>query len=1299
VKHAQGIRAVHQWVLDEGEDTRYILSVLVGTAFDITSLYIHPISTLVSSTWVFVRSSLSVLPKMSSAREDDLAMRAASGDEVAATVPRHHFSAETPYPRGSPGYKCELAAFFPIDNLWSRSSQGFGQVLKESPHIEAAFICILDLMFTMAHRIGDRVTEMNEPKQIVTWTNVPLLGKDESAGFMLRILFQEGPVELATIIQKFLQDNDKLYSKCTSAKGRKRMQHLVTTHKYEQACFWYRTRNIGANGTALQDFNKEGGNPYNPFKTLSLDVALAKMRNATAHPDFTKRLEWLRESQEGHLDASFPRLGRQTYAIPAAQMKPDERNLFYFPHVLPRIELDNPEQLKFLKQAGVGQPRAEGEDHDSEDEELDEESLKKLFQMHITSSTGDSNTLDAFKKRVQVAKDKLDQEFPDCREKRFINWWPVRNILIEEFFDEFLESDAAADVGDAIHALAKAYRDWIKEYKHFHLPMPKSTANLSRFGDLQVTTAAIQETVGAVATSHQELISLMLSILHIYYNTDFNSHAVLAGPPEGGKTHVMKELTNRLIEDTYDWLAKASAASKMVPGKKNDLKIEFHEEVIPSSIGVSSNPGRRNASTNNSEEEALIKSRTTGGGRGTAQYKSVVDGVHKAVKFKMYGNAVMVLGTNTLLPDIPKSVRSRFLFHQFTKKVRLNSQGQNVGMFQKMAQEKDPNLRSMRKQFYVRCRRNQIFHCILGLLSYVGLFATPDTSAAELIWTKALMLAGQKGLHSTDNARQFEMHRFHSAVAVDQSAIDRVLDSELRVEHRDVHGNLREWKPLDILAFEKHRWVDTEIAVFVGGLFHTSYEDMTVVFVTEYIHQLLAEKIKNKAIGKPFDQSEAVKSEMKHYYVYPMRKVMGVAYDRDNQQSDLMARFAKQIRERNSSREQAEITEALQVLVDTSFEVEDGSSTKKRVQGLVFANNEMLVSVELMKTATQKDRLKSAYRETLMHSHTKDKNIVYGRSREGQPNMLQTMKIRRPAETKIDPVTKLAVIDPRTNQPMIVPKFMTMDHPTYFSDESLRLSYNVTCALSGETFEQYKRKFSERPCTIVDMDLDDWMSRYHKYNTGGDIAEKLNKGFFPDAPNGSTTPASFALACKKKLSLAARAALKQYPKEWSETRPFEQNVALAEQLELQPEAHSLSLMMRRKRRQEQDLEDQVDRMDIDDARYPSAAVAAIEEDEEDEDGMCSDGDINADDGINADIEDHNEGGDVGASAAAPAAAEPNAAHPGRRPIEELLAQPIQRTTGNQLGGGGGAAAASTKVVTWADFPPLTDAVWSSLDMM
>ncbi len=325
--------------------------------------------------------------------------------------------------------------------------------------------------------------------------------------------------------------------------------------------------------------------------------------------------------------------------------------------------------------------------------------------------------------------------------------------------------------------------------------------------------------------------------MHVYFYSPFHGHTCLLGPAGAGKSNAFGLNEKKCVPGTVRDIGSETAKAKMTPGKKTDLSIETFEDIPPSQMGVTNftGIGGNSTMTNNTDAEAMLKYRLTKG-RVKGVYKMVMNGVHSMVEVDSFCNTIMLVGMNANLAQVPKAISDRFNNVQFQLRGRTGFSGNETCMYMKHQLAEDRSRAPMKHDAFKRYHRNQLFHAMIQLLCWAGVFEMPDLTVPVLVASHTLSKAHEKGLQETTNVRHFERLKFHTETLVVEDAIDRVLDSRKSPINR---GADSPWRLEDMLEFEKHLVGFEEHVSMAMGLLQHQWENPIILAVEKYLKSVL----------------------------------------------------------------------------------------------------------------------------------------------------------------------------------------------------------------------------------------------------------------------------------------------------------------------------------------------------------------------------------------------------------------------------------------------------------------------------
>lgn len=1171
--------------------------------------------------------------------EQELKLREENGDALAAVVPRKRLTA-VPGFNGTtiPVKTVDLFYFIPCDEYFSKSAQGFGQI--RGGEIEASTRCYRSMvhhMFLQANAITGGSKD-NIPKQFPTWTVVP--SKDDPlcyAGYLYRVTYTVPVAEVMKEIDIHL--NSCTIKQQTATKNgalsywKRSFDQRFTYTEWAYMCDYYLSRRLAhidrARGLSAVH---EPDNPYYPEMIFSVENALKKMKQAGATPDFCERSSYLDRDDS----VTFPEGGRCTWLLYADQMNVMDINKTYLPHVgRAALSLENEEFRAFARNAGLDvdkviPPPADAnggledgldamhiDGNDSEagaEEPLSLDTVMKAFgELTASGEPESSNTLLGFKERVRKRMSRARKEAKGDKQKFALLRREAQKECIHWFFTDIFTTDETADAGDSLRALAGWFKDFLRKNANFCMPNEKYTKNLSRFGDTQAQEAALGDSVWAIHVAHQEVASIRLASLHVYFYSPFHVHTCLLGGPGSGKSNAFQINNARLIPGTTRDIGVESGKAKMTPGKKTDLSIETYEDISPSQVGVSNQVKSANgkaATTSNTDSESMLKYRLTKG-RMKGVYKAVINGVHTMVEVDSFCNTVMLIGMNAILPEIPKSISNRFNNIQFQTRTRMDSNGEEQNTSSKFAHGHNPTIKPVQASAIRRDQRNQVFHAIIQLLVWAGVFVL-NMAVCWLIWSKVLAKAKTKGLQETGEVRHYERLQMHGETLVVADAIGRVLDAgkESPLDQK------AKFKVEDIIHFEKHLYGNTEHAAFALGLLQHQWENPTIHAVEKFFKDVLfRENIRKhpNVGGRPRPEfaeggqmSAAAASKNSNELNYYIAKIDGLPVHSGLVDQQRLSANIQRL-QRYASRlmmpcpQADEITYALECLSQLQVQVVDEVTQKPiQIPVLLFTSEgDVMVAKEHMRNYTT-NRMQECLQDVLSHKYTKKKNFLYGRTKEKNPNVYQTMLIFP------NPAKKLV-----------------MEQSSYFSAAVLKMTHNAVKGVSASAYERradelqvdeaeedhFNGLFSDSPHKDVDMDLDEWASQSQ--------CQRIGLNYFPptaDAPGYNTTPDAIMQAMIHRVGDEFNS-LETYPVCFKELQPMIYKKDILLDKKAHPEKYSLRATVgapllpvagaKRKSRDSEDLEE----VKNDENEPPVAAAAAA--DDEDEAGEMEDEACNA----------------------------------------------------------------------------------------
>ncbi len=418
-------------------------------------------------------------------RGEELALRESNGDATVSVVPSLRLHCVHPYRiagdvRNLTG---ETYFFIGAEAYLSKSARGVGQVRgAQIPNSSNCFELMIHHIFYMAMQIGNAQEDGLE-SQIITFTNVPSSDDDSiSAGYLFRCTYQHdmaqtykttnAQIDYCEGLSKFASEkNQTRFFETRNTPGYRRLTHDA----WVSMCDYYMKKPVGARSRGFRDLD-DPENPYNPTNVFSLENACIKMRRAGAALEFGEPQNYV----SGDSTVGFPRNGDYTYKLAPSQLNYVHIRKIYLPHAAESSTIFNGSEFgDFLRDAGLRENGERIVAEEGDDGQSDEQRLcaAKQNYAHMASSTdGDEgNTLISFKSRVMKRMALARATAEGDPKKQALNRRAAQLELIRAFDREIFTEDETADVGDAIHALAKWKNEWLRKNNNFCLPVTKNS--------------------------------------------------------------------------------------------------------------------------------------------------------------------------------------------------------------------------------------------------------------------------------------------------------------------------------------------------------------------------------------------------------------------------------------------------------------------------------------------------------------------------------------------------------------------------------------------------------------------------------------------------------------------------------------------------------------------------------------------------------------------------------------------------------------------------------------------------------
>jgi len=440
----------------------------------------------------------------------------------------------------------------------------------------------------------------------------------DNAGFLVRCTYQQD-MALVYKADKHHIDYCEGLSKTASERNNAKFfdarytpgYRRLTFDQYVTMCNYYLKKEIGKREQGFQDLD-DPENPYNPTSVFSLENACRQMRRAGADREFCQPQNYL--SSESN--ACFPRDGEYTYKLHSSQLNYVHIHKIYMPHASTGLGdiTAGAEWNSYARDSGMLEDGANIDDEEDDDGLTNEERLAAVKENYVrmahSSDADEGNTLLSVKKRVAKRMNEARCAANGDPKQEAINRRAAQLDMIRVFDKEIFTEDETADVGDAIHAIAKWKSEFLRKHYNFCMPSSRNSSNLTRFGEWQTVDSCYSESIYDINTAHHEVRSVWLASMHVYFYSPFHVHTCLLGPAGSGKSNSYALNLKKCIPGTVRDICSETSKAKMTPGKKTDLSIELYEDIEPSKLGITNIPGGAGGSasmTNNTDAEAMHK--------------------------------------------------------------------------------------------------------------------------------------------------------------------------------------------------------------------------------------------------------------------------------------------------------------------------------------------------------------------------------------------------------------------------------------------------------------------------------------------------------------------------------------------------------------------------------------------------------------------------------------------------------------------------------------------------------------------
>lgn len=711
------------------------------------------------------------------------------------------------------------------------------------------------------------------------------------------------------------------------------------------------------------------------------------------------------------------------------------------------------------------------------------------------------------KKKTKIAFQKhiINPGFIDARHKFIIS----RYI---DFEKEIWHEDAA--IPDSVKAICLWEKQYLATHRNFSMPQPKSSSNLSTFGDFMTSKLAIFDAAEEVFTVHTQTLTCILSSLQVFFDTIFHAHILFAGPPRAGKSFTQKKAMDALIEGTFRKLTYETMKAKTGAGSESPYKysqlVEFFEEILPSTLGISNNNNAK-GSTNNSDAEALFKNLLTSG---EITFSTVVtdgNGKRHLVQQTVKVNNVIIAATNAYFSSIPDAMVSRFITITYQNNERADRGGAAAKVSGKIGTARD----YAKKLSQLRWHRDQYLMCktayfLQGMNGIIQL----DLSCADAVFAIIADSASKEPycLKGFNDVRKIEQLRFITTPSVCLHAFHKVYDSDTsNIKELDYH-------PIHFLQILPYLKATTEHAVFALGLLEHQFEDQIYenvistlinnVFKTNPATTMSQDNSNTGNLIIDFEQKEQKQQGLKPWhsgtvneegpYLYVAFGDIGLTHrqtkqdkngnitivDSNNTQGTpvdhLIRKLAHYIETKMIPTPQiGDIVRAIQDLKEKTVpkKIDDiiygdrgGHTIETKIRNIPILEFDMQYNrlkivktyvEENISTGNNKNKLKTCIEKTLSHKYARECELIYGAAHESYPNIFGTVKIKP---------------NPRA-------KPLSVINPDYFDETIKRLTIEALEGVLANNKDQSKsmeidwnEMFADKQCLTIDSDLDDYFT-------------------------------------------------------------------------------------------------------------------------------------------------------------------------------------------------------------------------------
>lgn len=1004
--------------------------------------------------------------------------------------------------------------FVDAPRRWSDMSHNFSS-------LRSTYLLLLELFHHISEQVSRTVLQDDKlyvPAQLAFF-HVVRSEKDihSPAGYRLRLMIQSPDLkkdDAGAIVMRLLADNKN------ATKVRQQEQttglHELTLDKYIRLCSIYTGNYYSSDRVStvpLDDID----NVVHPYHVFSVPTSMRLAQHAGASRDDCNIINYQDES--GVASSTLASGALRIYDFPSHQhvwrmklcyLYRGAATKVYWPSVQVVNRSINRTQQQLYIQSMLGEGAT---DQQRREAELVYEQC--VNRGDTTDETPDFETL----KRDYAEEMKENAKIVDENERTAARL-ELRAKYMKHFASLFSGDSSTPRV---IRAIARWMNDYVGQQASFCMPQRKITRNLTRFGDDMMGIMMELETLFGVISHHKEILCQLMKVFHVFACWGFNLHSVYYGPFSSGKSHIMKQVMQWMIENTYISLTYQSMKAFFANSNEYRFMNLFFEDVSPNMLGIQTN-GRGGSDTANSDFESMMKATTTSDSLSSYTLDtSEGQAKRKTAETKTKTNFQFTMATNATKEDASKSFISRTDANSTPLKQRFDG----VSSMSKINGELSPKVKEIQSAFVNRVRRNQAFSAVILLLVHVGILPNIDMTAANIVFEQVLLEAKKAGLSNWDDVRNFERLQMLCKMLVIWDAIGIVWDTSVLIRDR----------PHDLTHFllvERYLRANVEHATFALGLLSHQYENRVIHSILNDLmetrfkakknktkstvttttvtnpppisaeidgldarpegvttpRQISPKKPKKPRRGEPPPNQKKIDDWLKHetdktairqdmnYYVCSFTDAIttGASVHRiDNNQGRMVALANNQINRMKERYLMNELVAAYRELMervtvpDFYHTPQTDTEEQKMIPALKFENNEIYLSKDIVEK-NKENALLTCTTKILDHVYATPAEYLYGNTRDRVPFMFDTIKVP----------TQLAKGSKR--------KQLIIHEPNYFNKKLLDIvSIHMDGAVSKrrrlnvdneeEEYDDSTRVkwlhdlFAEKHSHIVDLDL------------------------------------------------------------------------------------------------------------------------------------------------------------------------------------------------------------------------------------